>query len=113
MASCGSEPVGPTGVSSQPAKQQPGHLQKIGPGVAIQRDAGRIAASLAGCCSQLDGTFQGPQCEQTRPTAGSFPKYPRGFPWLRGKAQQHVQETNELVDFTLKAMTAQQIQRAA
>ena len=36
-------------------------------------------------------------------------KYPRGFPWLRGKVRQHVREANELVDFTVKAMKAQHI----
>ena len=34
-------------------------------------------------------------------------KFPRGFPWLQGRAKKHVREANELVDFTVEAMTAQ------
>ena len=40
-----------------------------------------------------------------RPVRSS--QYPRGFPWLRGPARQHVREANELVDFTVKALRAQ------
>jgi hypothetical protein len=35
--------------------------------------------------------------------------FPRGFPWLQGRTKKHVKEANELVDFTVRAFTAQHL----
>ena len=35
--------------------------------------------------------------------------FPRGFPWLQGRTKKHVKDANELVDFTVKALSAQHV----
>ena len=34
-------------------------------------------------------------------------RYPRGFPWLQARALKNVKDANNLVDFTIKALTIQ------
>ena len=56
------------------------------------------------------GTFSRARHANTRgPRPARSRTFPRGFPWLRGKARMHVQEANTLVDFTVAALAAQHL----